>query len=56
MTPPFFDPHVCSPPPTYSRTEYAEWECKCGRRWYMSWFRYKGQMLGPSWILEARGA
>jgi hypothetical protein len=47
------DPHVCKLPFTAERTEYAELECHCRRRWYLSWFRMPdGSMAGPSWILE----
>ncbi len=54
LTPIFYDPHVCKPPPTWGRTEYAEFECLCGCHWFLSWFRMpSGEMVGPSWILEA---
>ncbi len=54
MTPIFFDPHVCAPPPTWGRTEYAEWRCSCGWRWHLELLRMpNGLMAGPSWILEA---
>lgn len=49
----FFDPHVCSPPSTWGRTEMADFECTCGRRWSLSRSRMDdGRMVGPSWILE----
>jgi hypothetical protein len=44
--------HTCHPPSTWNRTRYAEWECSCGRCWYLSWFPIRGEMLGPSWILD----
>ncbi len=50
---PIADPHVCKLPPTWDRTEYAELECHCSRRWFLSWFRMTdGSVSGPSWILE----
>ncbi|HYT80153.1 MAG TPA: hypothetical protein VEQ37_13065 [Actinomycetota bacterium] len=43
---PIADRHVCKPP-SAERTEYAEWECRWGRHWYLSWFRMPdGQMAG----------
>jgi hypothetical protein len=55
MTPVFFDPHICKLPPTADRTETAELECRCGRRWYLSWFGIDdASITGPSWILEVR--
>jgi hypothetical protein len=54
MTPVFFDPHICNLPPTADRTEMADLECQCGRRWHLEWFRMRdGQVAGPSWILDA---
>jgi hypothetical protein len=55
VSPVFFDPHVCDPPATFGRETYAEWVCRCGRRWYLSWFPVKDRMVGPSWILQISG-
>ena len=50
---PIADPHICKPPPSAERTE-PEWECRCGWRWHLEWFRMPGGWTaGPSWILEA---
>src|SRR5438552_400090 len=34
---PIADTHVCKLPHTWNRTEYAEFECFCGRHWFLSW-------------------
>jgi hypothetical protein len=50
---PIAEPHGCSVPSTWGRTEYAEFRCSCGRHWFLSWLRMPdGAMAGPSWILE----
>jgi hypothetical protein len=40
------DPHVCKLPFTAERTEYAELECHCRRRWYLSLVPYAGRLNG----------
>jgi hypothetical protein len=53
MTPTFFDPQDCSPPPMADLigSEMA-FDCRCGRRWRLEHYLGKdGSLLGPSWIL-----
>ena len=53
--PPFFDSHVCVPPPTSNllHIDRMAWACQCGRCWHLEWFTSTDGMrrLGPSWIL-----
>jgi hypothetical protein len=53
VTPAFFDPHMCSPPPTAPLVgRELDFTCSCGRRWRLEhWFAEDGSVLGPSWIL-----
>jgi hypothetical protein len=51
-SPSFFDPHVCTPPPTADLIgREMDFTCSCGRRWRLEHYLIEGQVLGPSWIL-----
>ncbi len=52
MAPVFFDPHVCTPPPTAALIDREmDFECACGGRWRLEHYLIDGEPLGPSWVL-----
>jgi hypothetical protein len=50
VAPVFFDPHVCSPPPTADLIgREMDFECRCGRRWRLEHhFEKQGFPIAPS--------